>query len=311
MRKLKQAQAILAGLGLPPAQCNEISGFTLLALCGIRRRDSWSKASRASLTITKGIMAFIDREYGRKYAPNTRETFRRQVLHQFVQGRVADYNPDDPALSTNSPRAHYAITEAALAVLKAYGNPGWEPACREFAAQHGSLVAIYRDERRSNLVPVRLSDGRTLTLSPGKHNLVQAAVIEQFAPRFASDSVVAYLGDTANKSLHVDHDLLARLGIRIADHDKLPDVVLYDQSRNWLYLVEAVTSHGPMTPKRVIELRAMLESCEAGVVFVTAFPDFTEFRKHISKIAWDTEVWVAEIPDHVIHYNGDRFLSPR
>lgn len=145
----------------------------------------------------------------------------------------------------------------------------------------------------------------------GKYNEVQAAVVEQFAPRFAPDSVVAYLGDTAKKNLHVDHDLLAKLGVRFRDHDKLPDVVLFDQRRNWLFLVEAVTSHGPMTPKRIIELKAMLESSDAGIVFVTAFPDFSEFRKHISKIAWETEVWIAEIPDHLIHYNGDRFLGPR
>jgi len=310
MRKLQQAQAILEGLGLPPAQCNEISAYTLLALCGVKRRDSWASAARSSLTITKGIMAFIEAAYKKKYAPNTRETFRREVLHQFVQARIAEYNPDNPALPTNSPRTHYAISEAALAAIRTYGTPEWKAACKDFAIEHGSLFALYRNERDAHLVPVRLSDGTTLTLSPGKHNEVQAAVVEQFAARFAAGSVVAYLGDTANKSLHVDRDLLARLGIPISDHDKLPDVVLYDEPRDWLFLIEAVTSHGPMTPKRLVELKEMLANCTSGVVFVSAFPDFTEFRKNLTKIAWETEVWIAEIPDHLIHYNGDRFLGP-
>lgn len=311
MRKLKQAQAILKGLGLPPAQCNEISGYTLLALCGIKAGDSWSKAARASLTISKGIMAFVAREYGREYAENTRETFRRQVLHQFEQARLVDRNPDDPALPTNSPSTHYAISQAALTAIRTYGGSGWKRACREFIAQQGSLLDVYRNERRTQLVPVRLSDGRTFALSPGQHNKVQAAVVEQFAPRFAKDAVLAYLGDTANKNLHVDHNLLKSIGLRISKHDKLPDVVLYDRQRNWLFLIEVVTSHGPMSPKRVKELRNMLSGCRAGLLFVTAFPDFSQFRKHLNQIAWETEVWIAEIPDHLIHYNGDRFIGPR
>ncbi len=310
MRKLKQAQAILEGLGLPVAQCNEISGYTLLALCGVKARTPWGKASRSSLTISKGIMAFIEQEYGKTYAPNTRETFRRQVLHQFVQARVADYNPDDPTLPTNSPRAHYAISDAALAAIRKYDTRDWKTGCRTFASQHGSLVAVYRSERESHLVPVRLSDGSALTLSPGRHNQVQASVVEEFAPRFAKGAVLVYLGDTAKKALHVGHELLTRLGIPITEHDKLPDVVLYDAKRNWLFLIEAVTSHGPMTPKRVFELRKILANCKAGLVFVSAFPDFTEFRKHLRQIAWETEVWIGEIPDHLIHYNGDKFLGP-
>lgn len=311
MNKIEEAQEILRMLGLPKPQQNEISALTLLALCGIGPKDSWKNASRKSLTITKGIMAFIERVYERTYAPNTRETFRRQVLHQFVQARIADYNPDDPTLPTNSPKAHYAVTGAALDAIQKYGTPEWEEACRRFVAQQGALIEVYRKRRRSRLVPVKFPDGRTFSLSPGKHNEVQAAVVEKFAPRFAPGARVLYLGDTAKKNLFIDEKSLANLGIEMNDHDKLPDVVLYDKKRNWLFLIEAVTSHGPMTPKRVVELQEMFSDCDAGIIFVSAFPDFAEFRKHIRSIAWETEVWIEEIPDHLIHYNGDKFLGPR
>ena len=111
MIKIEEAQEILKALGLPIAQQNEMSALTLLALCNTKEVDSWAKASRQSLGVTKGIMSFVAENYGKPYAPNTRETFRRQVLHQFVQGRIADYNPDEPDLPVNSPRAHYAISE--------------------------------------------------------------------------------------------------------------------------------------------------------------------------------------------------------
>jgi len=311
MSKVEEAQAILRALGLPPAQHNEMSALTLLALCGLGPNDSWPSARREGMTVTKGVMAFIAREYGKPYAPNTRETFRRQVLHQFVQAQVADYNPFEPGLPTNSPRAHYAVTEAALAAVRAYGSARWDAAAQEFLSRQGSLLTMYAKRRSRRLVPVHLPDGSTVNLSPGGHNRVQAAVVEEFAPRFAPGAWLLYLGDTAKKHLVVDTAILAQLGVPITEHDKLPDVVLWDEQRNWLYLVEVVTSHGPVTPKRRVELEAMLARCGAGLIFVSAFPDFAAFRKNLKAIAWETEVWIAEIPDHLIHFNGDRFLGPQ
>jgi len=256
-------------------------------------------------------MAHLEKHFGTDYAPNTRETFRRQVLHQFRHGGVADYNPFEPDLPTNSPRAHYAITEAALEAVRVYGTDRWDSAVADFRENRQVLVELYERERRRNRVPVRLPGGRDLQLSAGRHNDVQKAVIEEFAPRFVPGARLLYLGDTANKDLFVDRARLARLGIPITGHDKLPDVVFHDEARNWLVLVEAVTSHGPVTPKRVVEIEEMLAASTAGPVYVSAFPDFAEFRKHMTDIAWETEVWLADRPDHMIHYNGERFLGPR
>lgn len=256
-------------------------------------------------------MAFVAEAYGRHYAPNTRETFRRQVLHQFVQARIVDYNPFEPDLPTNSPRAHYAISEAALEVVRQYHAETWDAAVSHFLSEYGSLLTIYQSRQSRSLVPVRLAEGIHLQLSPGQHNILQATIIEQFAPRFASKAQLLYLDDTAKKGLYLAADAFSALGARVSEHDKLPDIVLYDRKRNWLFLVEAVTAHGPMTPKRVMELKAMFGACSAGLIFVSAFPDVVEFRKHIREIAWETEVWMADMPDHLIHFNGDRFLGPR
>ncbi len=311
MATIEEAREVLKALGLPKAQHNEMAALTLLALCGLKLGDKWRQARRQSITVTKGIMLFITQEYGRQYAPNTRETFRRQVLHQFVQARVADYNPDEPTLPTNSPRAHYAVTPAALAVVHAFGTRRWKAAVQQFAREQGSLLTIYQRTRERQRVPITLPDGQVLKLSPGKHNELQATVIEEFAPRFAPGAKLLYLGDTAQKKLFVGGERLREFGIALTEHDKLPDVVLSDEKRRWLFLIEAVTSHGPMTPKRVVELEEMFSRSRVGCVYVSAFPDLTEFRKHLRQIAWETEVWIAEMPDHLIHFNGDRFLGPR
>lgn len=311
MNKIKEAQDILKSLGLPLAQHNELAALTLLALCNITEDDSWETATRQSLGLTKGIMAFVNEKYEKNYAPNTRETFRRQVLHQFVQARIADYNPDNPLLPVNSPKAHYALSEESLKVIRTYKSDKWEAALEEFINTVGTLSEIYLKERELIQIPVTLQDGSVIKLSAGKHNEVQAAIIEQFAPRFAKGGTLLYMGDTAKKDLFLYEQGLIDLNIPITQHSKLPDVVIYDPNRNWLFLIEAVTSHGPVSPKRIVELEDLLKDCKAGKIYVTAFPNMQEFKRHSNNIAWETEVWLMDIPDHMIHFNGDRFIGPR
>ena len=309
MSKIDEARDILEKLGLPPAQRNDISCLTLLALTGLSEDDAWNQAAKPSRTIHE-ILVFMRDTYDRDYAENTREVVRRQVIHQLEQARVVDRNPDEPGLPTNSPRTHYGLTDEALSVLRLYGTSGWEAELSEFRASHGVLLEIYQRRRRMREIPIRTSTGEEIRLSPGRHNKLQAQVVMDFGPRFAPGATLLYLGDAADKLLHLDMEKLAELGVPITEHDKLPDVVLYDEERNWLFLVEAVTSHGPVNPKRVEELESTLEDCAATRVYVSAFPDFRQFKQHVDKIAWETEVWLAEIPDHLIHFNGDKFLGP-
>lgn len=295
---------------MPPAQSNSMAGLTLLALCGLTPDDPWSKASRSPRTVTKGIMDHVREHFGSDYAPNTRETFRRQVLHQFVLGGVAEHNPFEPDLPTNSPRSHYAISEPALQVVQSFGTAEWEPKVTAFRRDLSAWLAKYEDSRSRTLVPVRFPDGQVVRLSPGSHNELQKAVVEEFAPRFAPDANVLYLGDTAQKDLHVDQQRLLEVGLPLTEHDKLPDIVIHDRARDRLFLIEAVTSHGPVDRKRLTEFETLLKSCPAKPVYVSAFPDFDEFRKHMKAVAWETEVWLSEVPDHLIHFDGDKFLGP-
>ena len=309
MSKIDEARDILGELGLPPAQQNDISCLTLLALTGLSEDDAWSQAAKPSRSIHE-MLVFMRDIYDRDYAENTREVVRRQVIHQLEQARVVDRNPDEPDLPTNSPRTHYGLTDEALSVLRLYGTRGWESELSAFRASHGVLLEIYQRRRRMREIPIRTSTGEEVRLSPGPHNRLQAQVVMDFGPRFAPGATLLYLGDAADKLLHLEREKLTELGVPITEHDKLPDVVLYDEERNWLFLVEAVTSHGPVNPKRVEELESTLKDCTATRVYVSAFPDFRQFKQHVDKIAWETEVWLAEIPDHLIHFNGDKFLGP-
>lgn len=309
MGKIQEAQEILKELGLPPAQQNEISALTLLVLVQLSEETPWSEAKRQSLRV-HDMLTEIKACYGREYAENTRETIRRQVLHQFEQAGLVFRNPDDPTLATNSPRTHYALSDAAIRTIRHYGSTEWLEAVQSFINSQATLLEIYQKNREQHKVPLRLASGEEYHLSPGKHNKLQAAIVEEFGPRFAPGATLLYLGDTENKALILDQAGFERLGISAPSHDKLPDVVFHDASRNWLFLIEAVTSHGPVSPKRHFELEQILQKCTADRVYVSAFPDFVTFKSFLTEIAWETEVWLAEVPDHLIHFNGDRFLGP-
>lgn len=310
MGKIQEAQEILKSLGLPANQQNEISALTLLVLAQITEDIAWGQAKKHSLRIHDILLA-IKEHYGREYAENTRETIRRQVIHQFIQAGLVVRNPDDPTLPTNSPHTHYGLSEAGLKAIRAHQSQNWEQTVRAFIESRGALLEIYQKSREQHRVPLRLANGEEYHLSPGRHNELQVAIIEEFGPRFAPGAKLLYLGDTENKTLILDASGFEELGIPIPNHDKLPDIVLYDEQRNWLFLIEAVTSHGPISPKRHLELEELIKDSLAGCVYVSAFPNFTTFKNFLTEIAWETDVWIAEIADHLIHFNGDQFLGPR
>lgn len=123
--------------------------------------------------------------------------------------------------------------------------------------------------------------------------------------------VSLYVGDTIEKDLVKNVDKLRKLGFEITLHDKMPDVVLYCEDKNWIYFIEFVTSVGPMDPKRIKEIEDMTSKVKAEKIFITAFLDFKTFKKFSESLAWETEVWIADMPDHMIHLNGDKFIGPR
>lgn len=306
---IEAAHQIILSLGLPKAQQNERSALCLLALLNLTPGTPWTDAENPLVGITP-IMDWARAHYGKAYAPNSRETFRRQTMHQFCDAGIALYNPDKPDRPVNSPKAVYQIEPVALALLRTFGTPAWHDNLAAYLAKRETLVAKYAKEREHNRIPVEIAPGQDITLSPGEHSALIRAIIKDFAPRFAPGSVLVYAGDTGDKWGYFDAKLLADLGVEVDSHGKMPDVVLHFVEKNWLLLVESVTSHGPVDGKRHAELAKLFVGSKAGLVYVTAFPNRAIMGRHLADIAWETEVWVADAPSHLIHFNGERFLGP-
>ncbi len=308
-RKVSDAIAILTALQFGPRQRNEIAAHTLLALLDLQPNAPWKDAQAPLRGITP-IIEFIATAYGLRYAPNTRETIRDEAVKFFVEGGLLLRNPDDPKRPTNSGKTVYQVEPSALALIRKTGTPGWSPALKKYLGSRAGLKHEINRKRQLARVPVTLPDGSKVALSPGGQNPLIKAIIEEFCPAFAPGGIVIYIGDTENKFVHLETAGLASLGVALASSAKIPDVIVHYPAKNWLLLIEAVTSAGPVDGKRRKELKDLFAGCKAGLVFVTAFETRRAMQSFVAQIAWESEVWIAEDPDHMIHFNGDRFLGP-
>lgn len=304
MSKLDEARDILSALQVPAKQQNTMCCCVLLAMAGLKEGQDWLSATNNWIRI-HDVIAFASENYGIIYAENSRETIRKQAMHHFRNAAFIE----DNGKATNSPNYRYQLTDEMLKLLQSYSSGMWSKNLNTFLSNHETLISIYASKRAVRKMPVRIN-GLELTFSPGKHNQLQRAIIEEFAPRFAPNSECLYVGDTIEKDLVKNENKLRELGFAITLHDKMPDVVLYSSQKNWIYFIEAVTSVGPMEPKRIKEIEEMTTGVTAGKIYVTAFLDFKTFKMFSESLAWETEAWIAETPDHMIHLNGDKFLGP-
>ena len=308
-RRLAETIEALTALQFGPKQRNETAAYTLLALLDLQPEVAWAEAQAPLCGITP-VIDFIATAYGVRYAPNTRETIRDDAVKFFVEEGLLLRNPDAPNRPTNSGKTVYQIEPTALALLRKVGTLEWTPALQQYLLSRESLKHEIARKRVMARVPVTLPDGSQVALSPGGQNPLIKAIIENFCPAFAPGGVVIYIGDTENKFVHMETANLAALGVTLDSAAKIPDVIVHYAAKNWLLLIEAVTSAGPVDGKRRKELKDLFAGCKAGLVFVTAFENRRTMQSFVSHIAWESEVWIAEDPDHMIHFNGERFLGP-
>ena len=305
MDKIEETRDFLNRIGMPKAQQADICCYVILAMAGIKPDMQWKEATNEWIRI-HDIIQFANSYYGTTYAENSRETFRKQALHHFRTAALVE----DNGKATNSPNYRYRLTEETLQMLRVRDTIEWQPSLRRFLHYHQSLMEMYASKKKMSMMPVKIN-GQEFSFSPGKHNELQKAIIEEFAPRFAPNSECLYVGDTIEKDLVKKVEKLTELGFQITLHDKMPDVVLYREDKDWLYFVESVTSVGPMDPKRILEITEMTKDVTAGKIFVTAFLDFKTYKRFSEELAWETEVWIAEMPEHMIRLNGGKFVGPR
>jgi site-specific DNA-cytosine methylase len=317
VKLLNQALLILSKLGIPlenlkPREMEKMA-MVFLAVADVKRSSDWEKARvrEAKDTLkTRDIIDYVNQNFGEKISKGSYDDIRRKDLKLPVVAGIIIASANKPNAARNDPTRGYSLSPAYVEMIRRFGQPGWMEEVDEFIAERPSLAEQLQAARNLQIVPIELPSGRVLEFSPGEHNLLQKAIIEQFLPRYGYGAEVLYVGDTAKKFLVKNESKLRELNFFELEHGELPDVVAYSNRKNWVFLIEAVHSSGPISPVRLLELKRLTEKCTADIIYVTAFLNKTIFRKFAPEIAWETEVWIADTPDHIIHFDGDKFLGP-
>ena len=311
----EEAKRLLKLFEFDEKRTNDMAARTLLSLLNLREGDTWDQATNNRIGV-RGLMDWMRNNLDFPIAENSRETIRREVLHQFVAAAFCEHNDDDPDRPTNSSKNVYRVSPNALSVIRMYSGSNddtsseFRIALEEYLAYAPSLVELQREERRMAKIPVRMPSNEIAYINPGGQNKLIKSMVEEFCPRFAPGGQVLYIGDADSKTSNYNKELLSSLGINLDMHGKMPDLVVYQRDKNWLFLMEAVTTHGPVNPLRKKDLESLFGGSEAGIVYVSCFPNRQVLRSHLMDIAWETEVWLESDPTHMIHFNGSRFMGP-
>ena len=306
-----EALDILESVGIPVNSKSE-RGLEKMAVCFLAVAGvtgDWSKAKEDTNLKSRDIIKIVNEKFEERISSGSYDDIRRIDLKLLVLADIIINSGVNKGSATNDPTRGYALHPDFKKLIITYKTAAWNKSLKSFNKNRPALAVILARFRDLAKIPVKLPNGKHLELSLGEHNVLQKAIIEEFLPRFGSDCEVLYIGDTSNKTLHIEEAELKKLNFIELSHDELPDIIAFSRKNNWLYLIEAVHSKGPMSEIRVLELKKILKECKSELIFITGFLTRADFKKWMLEIAWETEVWIADNPDHLVHFNGHKFLG--
>jgi len=289
----------------------ERMAIAFLAACDIKSINDFPKAKdlNSGFTLkTRDIIIYVNKHFNEDISSGSYDDIRRKDLKLLtIAGIVLQSSPNS---ATNDSTRGYCINPIYAELIRSFSQKYWDESVKKKLKSVESLSQKLKRQRQISKIQVTLTSGRKLNFSVGEHNDLQKSIIEDFLPRYGFGAEVLYVGDTADKYLLLEKEKLKELDFFNISHDELPDVIAYSINKNWLFLIEAVHSSGPISEIRLLQLQKLVEKCKAEIVYVTAFQNRSKFRQFIADIAWETEVWIADNPDHLVHFNGDKFLGP-
>ncbi len=313
IKLFNEALCILAKFGIPvdgiSSRRQERMAMAFLAVANIKKSGDWQNIDDFHALRTRDIIRYWNTHFYEKISESSYDDIRRKDLKLIVLAEIILPSAANPNAARNDGTRSFALNAEYIPFIKNFGSEKWATIVDNCLANKITLEKRMSSHREINLIPVIFSSGKILEFSPGKHNELQKAIIEQFLPRYGYGAEVLYVGDTANKFLHLEKERLKALNFFELSHGELPDIVAYSLQKNWIYLIEAVHSSGAISPVRLLELKKLTEQCQADIIFITAFLDRNTFRQFLPNIAWETEVWIADTPDHLIHFDGEKFLG--
>lgn len=314
-RCLNDAKDILISIGMPEYLYNPRCVMTLAALAEMSGDKKWRNASE-DYHGTHHVLAFINKNFPQKagldkksYAENSRETFRDDTIKPWISAGILEAKA---GLATNDKDNSYRFTSYFASLIRTYGTEQWEEKLAEYRESH-VIYADYLKQTKTVERDYNLEFGDIeISLKKSPHNKLQLNILQLLIPLICKEEPeILYIGDATDRDLLQNDERLMELGINVLSQSgNLPDIIAYDASQKRVIFIEAYHSTGVFTIDRVNEIKALC-TCEAGteVAFITAFDSTDKMLKNYKSVAWDTDMWSADEPTHLVHKNGDKFIG--
>ncbi len=313
---IRESLHIVEALGIPTDDLTderkEKIAIALLAVGDVKSSRDWPRikdANKDYAVTTKQMITFYNQYLEDSTSMGSYDYVLRFGLERLlIAGIVVRSKPN--ANLSDSTRG-YKISVEYSRIIRTYGQRDWAQQVAIFNRSHKTYAERLAQQRDIPKITVRTADGQEFQLKDGEHNIIQQQVIQEFLPRFGYGATILYCGDSDNKYGVINEaKILTSLGIGDISRGKLPDIVAYSEVKDWIFLIEAYHSSNPITPERKYQLEQMMRSSASKCIFVTAFNNHDAYHSCPEDIAWETEIWIATEPDHMIHRNGHRFMGP-
>lgn len=310
------ALQILVALGIPiddlTERQKEKMAMAFLAVGDVKSSAGWKKIKDSNNTYavtTREIIDYHNKNFEERISRGSYDDIRRKDLARLVLASIVVNSK--PGSNNSNPTRGYRINSEYSRIIRNYGQVDWFAQVEAFNKMHPTYKERISTKRELPKLKVCTSDGKEIFLNDGEHNAIQKQIIEEFLPRFGYGATILYCGDSDNKyGLIFEQDKLTELGFLDLKQNILPDVVAYSSEKDWIYLIEAYHTSNPITPQRKMELSQVMGTSVNKAVFVTAFENNSVYKNCPEELAWETEIWIATEPDHMIHRNGYRFMGP-
>lgn len=313
---IQEALQIIDRLGIPiehlTERTKEKTAMAFLAVGNVTSSKKWKSIKDSNddyALTTREIISFHNEYLEENISSGSYDDIRRKDLKQLLLSGIVVQSK--PSANSSNPTRGYRINCEYSRIIKNYGQKDWFKQVEMFNKSHKTYRERVSQTRDIPKLCVTLKNGNSFQLADGSHNAIQKMVIEEFLPRYGNEAVLLYCGDSDNKfGIVYEKEGLHNLGFNDLKQGKLPDIVAYSPSRDWIYLIEAYHTSNPITPDRKCELEQMAGRSAKKCIFITAFENEASYKNCSEDLAWETEIWIATEPDHVTHRDGCRFLGP-
>lgn len=300
MLTIDLAKELLDDLGFSQKNVTDITAICIMALYDEKPRQKlikdYTKLSQGARI--RDILDYARTDLNRNYAENTRETVRKHSLKYLVDAGFVIQNADDPTRVTNSGLNNYILTPAFRELIDLYltNIDKYKQVKQTFVDEtvliQRELIAEQASKYSVNINHASLKN--EILLSPGEHNVIEKHIVEEIIPLSFPDYKVVYVGDTKVKDRYYNQTLSETIKLDFDIHDKIPDVIGYDEKSNTVILFESVASSGPIDELRKKELQAIFNNWKGNIYYSTAFLYQKTYQKYSTQIAEDTSAYIIE-----------------